>query len=674
MRLLKSGSPDRTKSYVFPGDAGKRVLLLSLFASVALAAALTALHFAGLLRIASPGPLVSGHALFDARCEQCHARRVALDLRCERCHDPSGGEEWRVRAHESFGQSVSGLVAASPSARRSASKTSLRCGECHGDHRGRTFDLKRVDDRQCVRCHAGDTPSLARHVEFAVVRGKKTPLRGIKISHDRHTREAVARLLGKKTAELTAADTSKYQSGPALQQACETCHVATSDLRGFEPIAFGRHCAACHLPGGSVGATDPLPIADVMTVDRIRSTWAAGIASQFTVRRDRITKNTLEHQDPWVLLNLAKLRREVDPAGYLADRSALVDRIDRIRRVGQSFPLARASDAALAQRLQALDAKLLVLTKPPTSSPDADRHALSEGVSAYRALAADVPGAGAAGEALARAATAASAGSLTPLSAAEEALRWAELLDALESVRDRAKATGDILLGRRVDDLRRRILVSGLGGSAEQTDLRQAWLDERDRLADERDFRRHASPSFLPFVSRIGSLPGLERDAQEAGRRLQALALLEGVPFVPADAAARPAKLETAAALMVPCQKCHEAGVAAFLPIAIDSPVMPRALFDHKPHVRIRACADCHAIRGGGVLTSKSAEDVLVPTVAVCRECHKPSQTRADCATCHVFHPPSYPLRVAPRLPATSLVASETVSGAGSGAAREVMP
>ncbi len=77
MRLLKSGSPDRTKRYVFPGAAGKRVLFLSIVAAVSLAAALTALHFVGLLRIASPGPLVSGHASLDPRGELIHDRRQA---------------------------------------------------------------------------------------------------------------------------------------------------------------------------------------------------------------------------------------------------------------------------------------------------------------------------------------------------------------------------------------------------------------------------------------------------------------------------------------------------------------------------------------------------------------------------------------------------------------------
>ena len=72
-------------------------------------------------------------------------------------------------------------------------------------------------------------------------------------------------------------------------------------------------------------------------------------------------------------------------------------------------------------------------------------------------------------------------------------------------------------------------------------------------------------------------------------------------------------------------------------PVRIAEPVMARSIFNHAPHVTDTTCESCHA----GVRTSKFATDVNVPGVAECQTCHKPSQVRATCATCHVYHPPS---------------------------------
>jgi len=62
------------------------------------------------------------------------------------------------------------------------------------------------------------------------------------------------------------------------------------------------------------------------------------------------------------------------------------------------------------------------------------------------------------------------------------------------------------------------------------------------------------------------------------------------------------------------------------------------------------------------VLTSKNARDVPVPAADNCRTCHKPSGTRADCATCHRFHPPDFPARSPLRHPSTALLAELTAA------------
>ncbi|HKC24846.1 MAG TPA: hypothetical protein VKF32_08890, partial [Thermoanaerobaculia bacterium] len=246
-RFLKLGTPDRTKKYVFPGMPGRGVLLASLLAATAIAAGVLGLNFAGLRRLASPGPLASPHAPLDARCDDCHARSVAADLRCERCHDPAATEGWRVAAHSTFNRAVSPFPSASAGTPRAPAAQPTRCAECHEDHRGRAFALARVDERHCAVCHQRDTPSLAKHVEFAVVRAKKTPSRGMKITHERHIQEALARMLGEAKAEdLTDQEKKSGLAGATLQRTCETCHVSTADLTGFEPIDFDRHCAPCH--------------------------------------------------------------------------------------------------------------------------------------------------------------------------------------------------------------------------------------------------------------------------------------------------------------------------------------------------------------------------------------------------------------------------------------------
>ena len=64
---------------------------------------------------------------------------------------------------------------------------------------------------------------------------------------------------------------------------------------------------------------------------------------------------------------------------------------------------------------------------------------------------------------------------------------------------------------------------------------------------------------------------------------------------------------------------------------------MPHARFDHKAHAQSK-CGDCH-----DVAKSKRAEDVAMPTIETCRDCHagaKPVLDRltSNCLLCHGFH------------------------------------
>jgi predicted CXXCH cytochrome family protein len=65
---------------------------------------------------------------------------------------------------------------------------------------------------------------------------------------------------------------------------------------------------------------------------------------------------------------------------------------------------------------------------------------------------------------------------------------------------------------------------------------------------------------------------------------------------------------------------------------------MRHAVFDHKAH-RAVSCMECHA-----ATTSERAQDILMPSIDVCRKCHGDAPTSqnasisADCVLCHTYH------------------------------------
>ena len=86
------------------------------------------------------------------------------------------------------------------------------------------------------------------------------------------------------------------------------------------------------------------------------------------------------------------------------------------------------------------------------------------------------------------------------------------------------------------------------------------------------------------------------------------------------------------------CEYCHTVAKGAgsvpeIVPTAIPSRWLPHARFDHGAH-RPVACVECHK-----AATSTETKDVLLPTVATCRECHQHKVgARTDCVECHRYH------------------------------------
>jgi predicted CXXCH cytochrome family protein len=107
-----------------------------------------------------------------------------------------------------------------------------------------------------------------------------------------------------------------------------------------------------------------------------------------------------------------------------------------------------------------------------------------------------------------------------------------------------------------------------------------------------------------------------------------------------ADAKARRVMREMVETRAV-CSTCHHVsrvrGEWRVAPVALTASWMPGASFTHARHTA-QPCATCHDVRG-----SRRAEDVAMPAIAQCRECHggaSPAMGKlaSDCATCHRFH------------------------------------
>ena len=84
------------------------------------------------------------------------------------------------------------------------------------------------------------------------------------------------------------------------------------------------------------------------------------------------------------------------------------------------------------------------------------------------------------------------------------------------------------------------------------------------------------------------------------------------------------------------------------LPVLLTTQWMPKAHFDHARHATsLSDCDSCHAAR-----KSHDAADVLMPRIAVCRECHSGTEgirtaenrVASSCMLCHGFHVETNPL------------------------------
>ncbi len=105
------------------------------------------------------------------------------------------------------------------------------------------------------------------------------------------------------------------------------------------------------------------------------------------------------------------------------------------------------------------------------------------------------------------------------------------------------------------------------------------------------------------------------------------------------------------------CTTCHQVNRSAdaagwrVAPVRIARVWMPHTLFRHADHAT-QTCTSCHDVRD-----SKRAEDIAMPDIAQCRQCHVGAQpvlgqVTSDCARCHNFHSGHEIWHGAPKLPA----------------------
>jgi len=623
-RQVSWGTPGRAAHYVFPRRA-YLLISVALVLAAGLAFLLMSSHVVGFRSAVAPGSVISAHAPVETSCEECHAPRSgASNPRCQRCHDASGAGRLSNGAHVLFG---------SGDPRKAAAAPDLYCASCHVEHRGRQAALRVVNEVQCVRCHFR---SLRAHPEFAVLRAKSVEAPGLKYPHDCHVREI---------AKKGSCKEAGFDPGPAASAAtCARCHEPAQGGRDLVPISFDRHCASCHLKDGSVGSMDPVAQEDALPTEAIR---ALGITADwlrrgdaFEASRGKVAKTLLRHKDEWVVFNMWKLRRELDPAGFATERGALMARASQLqRRLALAAPLAgldrealRAREASLTLEIQGLGRR--IAAQPKALDPAGALSRLEE-IAAAAAAAGDDTVKADAESIRARAAELRSQpipAEALPADAYDQ--RRKELLTALDAI-DAADAS----LKPRTEDLRRRVLAvtPGAAGADLLTRVRDQRQADLLRVRDELRLREGglAPPRASLLAAEQGRVQSVLAAVQQQLQRMS-----EGPP-APGSLTSeqRERKKGSLEALLAACSKCHLAPSGSLAKVSAARPVLVRSTFVHAPHLLQADCSRCHP----GVAKSRQSQDLNFKGIASCRECHGSGSAKQDCQSCHRYHPPAVP-------------------------------
>lgn len=595
--MARASDKSKTRAGQSPGlvypSTDRRLIRGSILAGSLVVVGALGLYAVGARQTLSPGDTASAHARIDLKCAQCHDPGKGVEsVRCERCHDPSASGRLEHLTH------IGPKAAAS---QKAGSADTVACSRCHQDHLGRTASLTKVNDLECGSCHGFG--SFGGHPEVALVE-KRVPPRdpGLEFNHDRH---------------ITEVETKRGAM-------CETCHEQTANRRGFEPIDFDRHCASCHARQGTLSTdTDFVPAGMLVMPEDVPASFRIMNRPRLEVNaRGRVKASGLRHRDGWVLFNAGRLRRGIAPEAEASERAALLARISYLEqlRLAPQARLVRFQDreAAIAE----LQAELAALDQESPGEGPGDAAALQQMTSAAETLLASLP-------------TPDQPAPRAP--AADFEARRAELLRLLDAIDARLGVAGRV----KVDALRQRVLATRQGGMAADENLR-ARKDRRRRL-DHLLLEQELDLS--PRDREDAPAVNAARDLNELGaltRKLQLrLADLERtIDMEPsASESDREARSNALESLLTPCRVCHtmDADRSRLAPVLIGDPILSKVRFNHAPHTRIARCELCHA----AARTSKGPADPLAPSIVTCQKCHQPSQVKAACGTCHLYHPPA---------------------------------
>jgi hypothetical protein len=250
---------------VHPFRRWKRIL--SIAAPAVAAAWLIVSAIAGDQRLYNGGPVSTAHAMFESECRLCHGPGPApgvpvtqASLAAAAAATPAG-----------FFLSVSDTACKSCHAgpEHNAKSDTPACGSCHVEHVGRAV-LVQIADRHCVQCHGtlttrdgtppafhAQVPSLARHPQFAVgarsenklvrvrldAKPEPSDATPIKLNHAKHLK---ANLKGIEDLKKQRGDAGLTKVKDGLQLSCAFCHQPDERGQYMLPLAYDKHCIACH--------------------------------------------------------------------------------------------------------------------------------------------------------------------------------------------------------------------------------------------------------------------------------------------------------------------------------------------------------------------------------------------------------------------------------------------
>ncbi len=294
-----------TKKYIYPASR-RRMIAFGAIAALGMLALYLADSFFLQSSLTTSGPLSSYHAKFEKDCSSCHEKfQSVTNANCSVCHEKAGDKLgiYTLASHEVY---RSGDLK-----RVKSPQTEHACSLCHQEHLGREAQITNVTDAQCLVCHEFGSFNQ-KHPQFEFAAKHVADDSTLKFTHIRHVQEVVKR---EKLVDV--------------ERACLYCHNPQPEGKRFAPIAFETHCQTCHLttnvetPALRMFNNDEPNTPGVITLEAMKSNGSPrALAATFISPNNfvikpgnRMVKTRVQHEDPWIMENLRRLREKFYPAG-----------------------------------------------------------------------------------------------------------------------------------------------------------------------------------------------------------------------------------------------------------------------------------------------------------------------------------------------------------------------